>query len=136
MNHSLFRPEQRARRQNRGGNAPVHSQCGQGATTCPIRLPLPGEQPGRAAGAAQHADIRVPRDVVLMGFGDIPLAEYVVPPLTTMRVPAFDLGFTAGEMLTRLIANQDRPIVSVTLNTELIIRETCGASLPESKGLT
>ena len=81
-------------------------------------------------------NIRVPQDVALVGFGDIPLAEYVAPPLTSMRVPAFDLGFTAGEMLTRLIANPDIPVTSAILTTELIIRETCGANLVQPKGLT
>ncbi len=75
--------------------------------------------------------LTVPEDIALVGFGDIPLVEYIVPPLTTMRVPAYALGFVAGEMLTRLITQEDAIVGSVVMQAELIIRSSCGAgSLP------
>jgi len=74
--------------------------------------------------------LRVPQDIALVGFGDIPLVEYIVPPLTTMRVPAYALGFVAGEMLVRLITEEDAIVGSVVMQAELVIRSSCGANLP------
>jgi LacI family transcriptional regulator len=73
--------------------------------------------------------IRVPEDIALVGFGDIPLADYVVPALTTMRVPAYELGYQAGEMLTHLLLGHDALVESITLNAELVVRQSCGADL-------
>jgi LacI family transcriptional regulator, galactose operon repressor len=73
--------------------------------------------------------IQVPDDIALVGFGDIPLAEYVVPALTTMRVPAYELGFRSGEMLTRLLTDRAAIIESITLSAELVVRDSCGANI-------
>jgi LacI family transcriptional regulator len=72
---------------------------------------------------------RVPHDMALVGFDDIFLAAYTRPPLTTVRVPAYGLGWTAAEILITLIEG-DEEVASVTLETELVIRESCGANLP------
>lgn len=85
-----------------------------------------------ALGALQtlrRRGLSVPADIGLVGFDDIPLAEYVDPPLTTIRLPAHGLGWGAAEMLVRLIAG-DEPIRNpqVLLETELVIRESCGAA--------
>ena len=72
---------------------------------------------------------QVPDDIALVGFGDIPLAEYVVPSLTTIRVPAYELGFSAGEMLTRSISVRRASVESITLDVELIVRQSCGATI-------
>jgi DNA-binding LacI/PurR family transcriptional regulator len=75
----------------------------------------------------QH-DLRVPEDLALVGFDDIPLAEFVVPPLTTIRLPAAGEGWGAAELLIRLIEGEDEiRNPQVLLETELIVRESCGA---------
>lgn len=88
--------------------------------------------------SAIHATqaIRVPDDIALVGFGDIPLVRHVVPPLTTMHVPAHELGFGAGEMLIRLITQEDAIIESVIMQADLVIRGSCGADpqLPPNIG--
>ena len=74
--------------------------------------------------------LRVPDDMALVGFDDIPLVEFIDPPLTTVRLPAFGLGWGAGELLARMIAGDEIQNPQVILETELIVRESCGASRP------
>ncbi len=74
-----------------------------------------------AIGALREAGRRVPDGVSVVGFDDIPLAPYVDPPLTTVRLPAFELGQAAGRALLDRIAD---PAASerTLLSTELIVR--------------
>jgi DNA-binding LacI/PurR family transcriptional regulator len=74
-----------------------------------------------AIGALREAGRKVPDDISIVGFDDIPLAAYFDPPLTTVRLPAFELGQAAGRALVERIA--DRAIPHRTLlPTELIVR--------------
>ena len=74
-----------------------------------------------ASNALREADRRVPDDVSVVGFDDIALAAYFDPPLTTVRLPAFELGQAAGRALLDRIA--DRAVALRTLlPTELIVR--------------
>jgi LacI family transcriptional regulator, galactose operon repressor len=79
-----------------------------------------------AMSAIQKAGLRIPDDIAVIGFDDVFLAAHVQPALTTMRVPAFGLGWTAAEMLISLIEGEE-DVSSVTLETELVIRDSCGA---------
>jgi LacI family transcriptional regulator len=79
-----------------------------------------------AMSAIHSFGLRVPDDVAVVGYDDILLSAHANPPLTTVRVPADDLGRTAGESLIQLIEG-DEDVSSVTLETELVIRESCGA---------
>ena len=76
--------------------------------------------------AIQSAGLRIPDDMAVVGFDDIFLAAHTQPSLTTVRVPAYGLGWTAAEVLIALIEGDE--VSSVTLETELVIRESCGAS--------
>ncbi|MCL6442140.1 MAG: LacI family transcriptional regulator [Alicyclobacillus sp.] len=67
--------------------------------------------------------IRVPQDVALVGFDDIQLAQYVTPPLTTVRQPMYKMGLLAGHMLVRALNGEAGP-ERITLPTELIVRES------------
>ncbi len=71
---------------------------------------------------------RVPEDLALVGFDDIPLAGFLETPLTTIRLPAYNLGWGAANLLISLV--NDEPVHSrqVLLETNLVIRESCGAS--------
>ena len=85
-----------------------------------------------ALGALQclrRKKLRIPEDIAIVGFDDIPLVEFIDPPLTTVRLPAFGLGWGAGELLTRMIAGDEIQNPQVILETELVVRESCGASL-------
>jgi LacI family transcriptional regulator len=74
-----------------------------------------------AIGAMREAGIRVPNDVSIVGFDDIPLAAYFDPPLTTVRLPAFELGQAAGRALLERIAETAMSHRTL-LPTELIVR--------------
>jgi DNA-binding LacI/PurR family transcriptional regulator len=76
--------------------------------------------------AIQAAGLHVPDDLALVGFDDIPQSRYVDPPLTTIRLPAYDLGYQAGGMLTRLIETPQDGVGSLLLETELIVRQSSG----------
>lgn len=75
--------------------------------------------------------LSIPQDIALVGFDDIPLAAYIDPPLTTVRLPAFDLGRAAATMLIRLIEGDTDPENNIVLETELLVRESCGAGLSQ-----
>jgi DNA-binding LacI/PurR family transcriptional regulator len=78
--------------------------------------------------AIRRSGLRVPQDLALVGFDDVPLSEFLDPPLTTLRLPAHRLGQGAAEMLVRLIRKEPVENLNVLLETELIVRESCGAS--------
>lgn len=66
--------------------------------------------------------LRAPDDIAVVGFDDIPWADLVVPSLTTVAQPTYELGRTAGQLLKDRIATPSRPPSLVTLRTELHIR--------------
>lgn len=74
--------------------------------------------------AIKKAGLRIPQDIALVGFDDIPMAAYFDPPLTTIRLPAYELGWHAGERLARLILGESLDDLGVYLDTELITRES------------
>jgi len=74
--------------------------------------------------AIKRKGLRIPEDVAVVGFDDIPLAEYYAPPLTTLRLPAYGLGWAAGERLVRLVNSEGLDLESVLLESELITRQS------------
>jgi LacI family transcriptional regulator len=78
--------------------------------------------------ATQEEGLRVPDDIAFIGFDDVPLANHRDPKLTTIRQPVYQFGFSAVETLIDLIENGREPARRVMMGTELIIRDTCGAS--------
>lgn len=74
---------------------------------------------------AEHG-FRVPEDVAVTGFDDIPAARHLHPPLTTIRQPIRQLGTTAFDVLHRLITGALQPGLEVVLPTTLVLRESCG----------
>ena len=77
--------------------------------------------------ALRQAGLRVPEDVALVGFDDLPLAHQTDPPLTTMRQPMAAMGKRLVEILLDIIENGPHPARQVIFEQELVIRESCGA---------
>jgi DNA-binding LacI/PurR family transcriptional regulator len=74
--------------------------------------------------AIKKAGLRIPKDIAVVGFDDIPLAEFYDPPLTTIRLPAFGLGWAGGERLIRLIQGEGLNDASLLLESTLISRQS------------
>lgn len=74
--------------------------------------------------AIKRAGLRIPEDVAVVGFDDVPLVGFYDPPLTTIRLPAYGLGWAAGERLVRVIQGDELDQRGVFLETELIVRES------------
>jgi LacI family transcriptional regulator len=82
-----------------------------------------------ALSALRNRGLRVPEDIAVVGFDDVPIAEYVSPPLTTVRVSIPQLGSCAAERLVACIrARNGQERRHEILATELIVRGSCGAS--------
>ena len=79
-----------------------------------------------ALSALRERGLRVPDDVAVCGFDDIPIARYLSPPLTTVRVPIYDLGARATEVLLGAIENGGVAGGKETLPTTLVVRQSCG----------
>ena len=74
--------------------------------------------------AIKQSGLNIPGDIEIIGFDDIPMAEYFDPPLSTIHLPAFELGKVAGEQLIKMISNDRSEPSRVLLETELILRES------------
>lgn len=72
---------------------------------------------------------RVPDDLALVGFDDIPLASLVSPPLTTIHVPRYRLGQRVMELLLRVIDADGKLEEREVVEIELVIRKSSGAAL-------
>lgn len=79
--------------------------------------------------AAVALGVSVPTDLAVVGFDDTRIATMTRPQLTTVRVPMSDVGARAIDLLCRRIADPERPHTRLTLQPELIVRESCGARL-------
>jgi DNA-binding LacI/PurR family transcriptional regulator len=80
--------------------------------------------------ALQEREIDVPRDVAVVGFGDTPSAALLRPPLTVIAQPAREIGAAGARLLLERLQHPDRPRRSIVLDTQLIVRESCGSKSP------
>jgi LacI family transcriptional regulator len=71
---------------------------------------------------AREAGLGVPRDLSIVGFNDIPLAELLEPPLTTVRVPQQEMGVEAATLLIAQLDGEAIPRRRVVLEANLIVR--------------
>ncbi|MGD9929210.1 MAG: LacI family DNA-binding transcriptional regulator [Mangrovibacterium sp.] len=69
--------------------------------------------------------LHIPNDVAIIGFDDMNWSNSLNPPLTAVRQPAYEIGQRAGELLIQRIRDPKRAPIQMTLNSELMVRESC-----------
>jgi DNA-binding LacI/PurR family transcriptional regulator len=77
--------------------------------------------------ALSEAGLRVPDDVAVVGFDDIPIAPFITPPLTTIRSPLLAMAEAAAHLLVNLVEGHTPTTLEQVLDTELMVRASCGA---------
>jgi LacI family transcriptional regulator len=76
--------------------------------------------------AGEEGGLRCPDDFSLVGFNDMPFVDRFQPPLTTVRIPEYEIGLRAGRMLLGRIQDPDRAAETVLVAPELVPRESAG----------
>ena len=77
--------------------------------------------------ALREVGKRVPDDIALASFDDMPFAAHTEPPLTTVRQPIHRMGAIAAETLIDVIEHRDSPPRRIILPTEMVIRASSGS---------
>ena len=109
-----------------------HHETGYAEAMALFRLPEPptavfagsDQQAFGAYEAARECGLRVPDDVSIVGFDDLPVSRWVVPPLTTVRQPLSDMAAMAARMVLQLARGERPETLRVELATRLVIRES------------
>jgi len=82
--------------------------------------------------ALRAAGVRVPEDVALAGFDDIPIARYLTPSLSSVHVPIAELGMRAMERLLHAVEHKnEHERRRETVATTLVVRGSCGGAVPD-----
>jgi LacI family transcriptional regulator len=76
--------------------------------------------------AVQERGLVVGEDVSVTGFDDIPMSEFVHPPLTTVHQPVYEIGRRVCEMLVGMIRDEARERQQVLLKPNLVVRQSSG----------
>lgn len=79
--------------------------------------------------AVREEELRVPDNIAFIGFDDLPIASLSDFKLTTVHQPIFQFGEKAVETLIDMIENGIKPSRRIIMETELVIRDSCGAFL-------
>ena len=75
--------------------------------------------------AARDLGLRIPEDVSVVGFDDLPFAQVFAPPLTTIAIDPEELGATAFEVLAAVMADEPGELGRI-LPVELVVRGSTG----------
>lgn len=78
--------------------------------------------------AAIEKGVSVPEQLRVVGFDDTRIAQMTRPRLTTVHVPMSSMGASAIELLCQRLVEGERPHTKLTLQSELVVRESCGAA--------
>lgn len=70
--------------------------------------------------------LKVGFDVSVVGFNDMPFADRVSPPLTTIRIPHYQMGVKCAELVLRQLAGSDREVSTIRLAPSLVVRRSTG----------
>jgi LacI family transcriptional regulator len=81
--------------------------------------------------AVHDLNLKIPEELAVVFFDDLPIYECFWPPITAIRQPIDQLGSTASNLLFTLLDGKTPMLKSVILPTELMVRESCGSKLKE-----
>ena len=90
-----------------------------------------------ACTVARRMGLRIPEDVAVVGYNDIPLASRLVPGLTTVHVPIHEFGAAAARLLMEQIETGEASRRRVIFNPQLVVRGSTvgGADAPVNRRL-
>lgn len=77
-----------------------------------------------AMAAVRESGLNIPGDISVVGFDDVEVSAYCNPPLTTIRVPAYEIGQLAMKILLQMIEEPSLPVRQFCLDTSLIVRDS------------
>ena len=77
--------------------------------------------------AAREAGVRIPAELSVVGFDDLPFTRWTGPPLTTVRQPLAEMGATAARMVLAIARGEPLPQTRVELATSLVVRQSTAA---------
>ena len=81
-----------------------------------------------AVNAIYEKGLRIPEDIAIVGFDDVPLARYLTPPLTTVHIPIRAMAQLAFSMILQLLNRQEPDEKHIFLDAELVIRKSSTSS--------
>ncbi|BHH85314.1 LacI family DNA-binding transcriptional regulator [Desulforhopalus sp. 52FAK] len=76
-----------------------------------------------ATKGAREMGLNLPEDLSIVGFDDVQTASYMVPALTTIHQPAYEMGQRAAQLLLQMIEKKSKPVQDM-MNSKLIVRES------------
>ena len=77
--------------------------------------------------AAAQAGLRIPADLSVVGFDDLPFVRWSTPALTTVRQPLIEMGATAADLVLRMADGERPPHQRIELPTTLMVRSSTAA---------
>ncbi len=79
--------------------------------------------------AIHEAGLPIPSGIAVVGFDDMPWALSLNPPLTAVAQPSYEAGVAAARLLLERLADPQRPVRRLVLETELKVRSSCGGRI-------
>ncbi len=73
---------------------------------------------------AREAGIKLPESLSIVGFDNIQIASYVIPELTTVHQPAYEMGKQGAKVLFKLMKEKQSPPVQIMLEASLVVRDS------------
>ncbi|WP_319777072.1 LacI family DNA-binding transcriptional regulator [Maridesulfovibrio sp.] len=81
---------------------------------------------------ARESGLTLPEDLSIVGFDDMPTASYMVPALTTVRQPAYEMGRRACELLLQIMETPEKTVQHM-METKLVVRESTASVSPKTE---
>lgn len=78
--------------------------------------------------ALHEAGLKVPEDIAVIGFDDLPASRYSIPPLTTVHQPIYEKGAEATNIIIDQIEKKLDRVVHINLPPRLVVRASCGGT--------